>query len=68
MSRRLVLKREALTELASDDLRAVAGGASAGPTCYTCVVTNCAGVCNTEITDYFIRDTYLCVQTLGDAS
>lgn len=67
MNRRtLSLKRETLTDLSSADLRAVAGGASVSPTCYTCLVTNCAGVCNTEITDYFIRDTYICPQTRGN--
>lgn len=35
MTRRLVLARETLAELGSDDLRAVAGGASS-PTCYDC--------------------------------
>lgn len=44
--RRLVLRKETLTELVSDDLHAVAGGAS-GPTCYTCV-TACQ-ICDTVI-------------------
>lgn len=43
LSRRLVLRKETLAELASDDLRAVVAGApSAGPscikTCHECVV------------------------------
>ena len=37
LTRRLALKKETLAALASEDLAAVNGGASAG-TCYTCVV------------------------------
>lgn len=60
MKRALSLKKETLAELASDDLRSVAGGVvSAGPTCYTCVVTNCRGICNTTITGWDL-DTFLC--------
>lgn len=35
--RTLSLKKETLARLASDELTEVAGGASAGPTCYTCL-------------------------------
>ena len=46
--RTLLLKKETLAELGSDDLRAVAGGASVGPTCQSCP-TDAPGVCDTLI-------------------
>ena len=41
-SRKLTLRRETLSSLASDDLLVVAGGASAGPSCVgTCFEPRC---------------------------
>jgi hypothetical protein len=53
-SRALVLKKETLTELAADDLRAVAGGVPWTPWCYSLIeptgclsnVLSCDGACS----------------------